>query len=99
MGATHTPGPWCLLAVGDGTSRMCPADAERVSLLTIVEEGDADFAAVYNDADARLIAAAPELLQALKALRDECSGSPRPWVLVDLLTTATEAIAKAEERP
>lgn len=45
-----------------------------------------------------LIAAAPELLQALKALRDECSGSPRPWVLVDLLTTATEAIAKAEGR-
>jgi len=65
MGTRHTPGPWKLLAVGDGTSRMCPADAEGVSLLTIVDEEGGDFAAVYSDADARLIAAAPELLEAL----------------------------------
>ena len=45
---------------------------------------------------ANLIAAAPALLASLKALRDECSGTPRPWVLVDLLTDATEAIDKAE---
>jgi len=39
-----------------------------------------------------------EMLHTLKALRDECSGTPRPWVLVDILTDATEAIAKAEGR-
>lgn len=47
-------------------------------------------------ANARLIAAAPDLLAALKALRDECSGAPRPSVLVGLLTDAAKAIAKAE---
>jgi len=57
---THTAGPWKLLAVGDGTSRMCPADADGLSLLTIVDEDGGDFAAVYKDADARLIAAAPD---------------------------------------
>lgn len=39
------------------------------------------------------------MLQALKHLRDECCGPSRPWVLVDLLTDAEEAIAKAEGRP
>lgn len=50
----------------------------------------------HTPSNARLVAAAPELLAALKALRDECSGTPRTWVLIDLLTDATEAINKAE---
>lgn len=86
----HTPGPWSLEAVEDRSIKhLCPIDSERMSLLTVVHQDETPFAAVYNDADARLIAAAPELLE---ALQDLCS--------FDLLTQdkwdkARAAIAKA----
>ncbi len=62
----HTPGPWHLISVGDGPETLAVADATRTSLLTVVTEGRTYFAGVYEDADARLIAAAPDLLDALK---------------------------------
>jgi len=90
---THTAGPWKLLAVGDGTSRMCPADADGLSLLTIVDEDGGDFAAVYKDADARLIAAAPDMLDALHKAREWLEG----WGSAEhQLAVINEAIAKAE---
>lgn len=73
MSNQFTPGPWCLFEVGDRTMRLCPGkrDADGQggeSLLTIVEEDGVSFAAVQRDEDARLIAAAPDLLQAAKAV-------------------------------
>lgn len=39
-----------------------------------------------------------ELLDALKELRNECSGSPRPGRLLPLLAKADAAISRAEGR-
>ena len=61
----HTPGPWISLGQGDIVTKSVP---------TCDAEGYTDIAAVYviaNDsgaANARLIAAAPELLEALEAV-------------------------------
>ncbi len=63
----HTPGHWQLLEVGDKSPRLCPADKHGCSILTVVEEGGITFAAVYSNDDARLISAAPDLLEALIA--------------------------------
>jgi hypothetical protein len=43
-------------------------DDDGLSLLTVVEHAGKKFAAVYEEGDARLIAAAPDLLSALKVL-------------------------------
>lgn len=40
--------------------------------------------------------AMPALLSALIALRDECSGGPRPTALLGMLADANIAIAKAQ---
>jgi hypothetical protein len=62
----YTPGPWSLLEV---EGKLCPAGAGNLSLLTIVEEDGTNFAAIYHPADARLIVAAPDLLEALELVR------------------------------
>ena len=69
--SSATPGPWELLKVGDKVVHLCPAK-DNLSILTVAleynqknDENDY-FGAVYNPYDAILIAAAPELLAALK---------------------------------
>lgn len=92
--SNHTPGPWHLSHVEDGSIRhFVPVDAGGTSLLTVVNERGYDgcgeetpFAAVYSDDDARLMAAAPELLAALQLLLTE---------LVFTDTAGTEAAAAA----
>ena len=69
MNTKHTPGPWVLAEVKNETGRithLVPVDSEKLSLLTVVDDGKTCFGAVYLDSDARLIAAAPDLLQELK---------------------------------
>lgn len=63
-----TEGPLRLFEVGDTVTRLCPADATGQSLLTIVEEGGTPFAAVLNDADARLFGSAKELYDSTQLL-------------------------------
>lgn len=58
----HTSGPWQLLQVGD-RPKLCPAAADNTSILTIVEEDGVKFAAVFDEYDARLIAAAPTMAE------------------------------------
>src|SRR6218665_3967604 len=71
MSTKHTPGPWVLFEVGgDNGTRpaQCPvAESTKQSILTVTEEAGTTFAAVLKKEDARLIAAAPELLEACKA--------------------------------
>lgn len=77
MSAAHTPGPWDLQMIDNNTGRiqhLCPMDEDGLSLLTVVEHDGKKFAAVYKDEDARLIAAAPDLLAALQALLDGPDG-------------------------
>jgi len=88
----HTPGPW--LWTGQyGRSNLFGADSE----LVLFEVGG-----LYCKGDALLIAAAPDMLEALKALRSQCWGgcsctdpSEEENAAWDL---AEAAIAKAEGR-
>ena len=90
---THTPGPW---AVGYG-SKVVAVYMKPISEGWYVRDQVARFDRdAEGEANARLIAAAPDLLAALKALRNECSGTPRPDQTVPMLAAADAAIAKAE---
>ena len=61
--ATHTSGPWELHAMLMGEStRICKPTPKKNW------QGCEDIAVAVNPADARLIAAAPELLEALEAI-------------------------------
>ena len=71
-----TPGPWKMLPVGDGRQKFAVADSEFLSILTVTDEGGATFGTVYDDADAKFIAAAnpsaiSELLDRLEAAERE----------------------------
>ena len=97
----HTPGPWRLELVEDRSIKhLCPvAKADDFSLLTVVytdgHDGDecVPFGAVYRDADAKLIAAAPELLDALERLLE--SADVRDAADAGALKQARAAISKA----
>ena len=84
----HTPGPWrANFAIGGAA---------------YVFGGDRNFALVFNEwqdkanqeANARLIAAAPELLEALERLRDAEKAPRSEWIAA--LANADSAIAKAK---
>ncbi|CUI82783.1 Uncharacterised protein [Achromobacter xylosoxidans] len=105
MTTTHTPGPWTLETVRT-VSGFChkvgPFPARR-------EGGDPRHACLYSDypsesnpadqellANARLIAAAPELLEALEwALRAMEARNPL-WAEGERFIAARAAIAKAK---
>jgi hypothetical protein len=86
----HTPGPW--YANQDCIEIDGPEGPRDVTLAVVLQ---ADNAA----ADARLIAAAPELLAALKELvaYDDGSNEPEDYGY-ELLQRCKAAIAKAEGR-
>ena len=109
----HTSGPWLKSTIGrrnDGSIAVMSKDGPvaYANLLRYVKRGTAHS---INDAEsesnARLIAAAPELLEALKRcaeLLDDYSDvndgedGPRPNRAMSLLTDVEDAIAKAEGR-
>ena len=70
MKAKHTPGPWTLTADGAGWYIECsPERGHSVAYIRAeIGEEDPDTSDDEKEADARLIAAAPELLDALIAL-------------------------------
>ena len=88
--AQHTPGPW--------RYQKCPCGMNGCNQHTISVQGSVGF----DEANARLIASAPDLLDALRAIltdsSEDIAGLPRDEAL-DLLSaiadTAREAIAKA----
>lgn len=92
----HTPGPWQVL------KPFQTALTKRLSVIS--PAGDAELgnwmvaAQIPHLADARLIAAAPRLLEALKALQDHCAD--QGWWLkshaVKVMDEARAAIAAAE---
>jgi len=90
----HTPGPW---RIRRGTAHLSCVEVE-------VQDGDS-VATVYDgvmgidnaEANARLIAAAPDLLEALKALEVLFSPCVRDSTQADWIDRARAAIKKAEE--
>jgi hypothetical protein len=76
MSAQHTPGPWGVngLAAGGRVNFTAP-NGQAVPLAHIVQAGAKPLAAcVENLADARLIAAAPDLLAALEKAQEYFDG-------------------------
>lgn len=89
----HTPGPWSLRHRPSGpwtvyVPAMSDSGRERFYNGIWIHQGD-------NEADARLIAAAPELLEALKLAQDWLSTDDPEW---EVRVAVDAAIAKAEGR-
>lgn len=98
--ATHTPGPWALQSLGGGYRGYddwcpwCVRSPQNVHLATV---GGVDrFESERIEANARLIAAAPELLEALEGIVDnEMCSCPAECDDQCWHSIARRAIAKA----
>lgn len=90
MSAQHTPGPWTLTEKAVVASASTPI-AHRVKWWSI---GQLE---IEENANARLIAAAPDLLEALRALHAACvkDGWPVYGAHPAAMNAALAAIAKA----
>ncbi len=89
MSAPHALGPWKLISQNDsGVSWVCPADSEDIC------DG---FATVWSNGKgyARLIAAAPDLLEALSDLLYYSDDVSSPKLYGNAVGAARAAIAKA----
>ncbi len=93
--STHTPGPWKACERGayrdfDGASRVINTADDSVRVAAVHHEGSPE-----DEANTRLIAAAPELLEVLKAI----AGNVAATVVVltrDEMEKIRNVIAKAE---
>lgn len=86
---THTPGPWTFRAQGEA-NEYCLMTADGRWLLAFLHNGEEWTA--KQVANARLIAAAPDLLAALKDMETaRHNGFDLPW------GTVSQAIKKAED--
>jgi hypothetical protein len=67
--ATHTPGPWTQIDYGDGEP-VIEAASGLIAIAIVNDYSDtaADWSPDVTQANARLIAAAPDLLAALEAI-------------------------------
>ncbi len=106
----HTPGPWAWepeteVAVWDQYKELASVERRPQSIIWTRMDGAAATWIVANDADARLIAAAPDLLAACEAveaqlLRDAEGCCPEKLErLHPLYDQVLAAIAKAKEAP
>lgn len=98
MSAAHTPAPWAFVQGGSGDFPTWNVRIGNRGLITLPATASMET----MDADARLIAAAPELLEALQALVKEyepnlkvfAENAPRRFIW----QKAVAIIAKAEGR-
>ncbi len=89
----HTPGPWT-------TWRLSPDSDQQQRLIVVTADGETEICCVVaNEADAHLIAAGPEMREALELCEDVLSefarlddGTPS----VSALHMARDALAKAK---
>lgn len=89
MKTKHTQGPWQIVDTQDVGLHIKTVDFDLIATLA---NGDNFFAKnPQNEANARLIAAAPELLDALLWVRDNCTGLPAVARAI-----AEKAISKAQ---
>jgi hypothetical protein len=95
--ASHTPGPWNRAMQGDTIEISISATPFGRKVIAEVQTGFDEPFESQQHANARLIAAAPELLHALRKFvewQDEMKNAV-PRIYID---RAKEAIAKAEGR-
>lgn len=103
--AGHTPGPWYIEPTGERTCNGPTVSIDQ-SPLKIVARPDWHLDHEEYMANARLIAAAPDLLEALHdcltIVQDEYDEDPEPEDLTSwkrAIDAARAAIAKATEQP
>lgn len=84
MTTKHTPGPWYESKTGNHQG------------LVIAEKTGAKVAVTYDKADASLVAAAPNLLEALTALLECCYDIERNDETVAAVSAAWAAIHEAQ---
>lgn len=102
----HTPGPW----IGAGPSFGDPLPRYTTEIVTEWEDEDGEVLSICtlpfnhhddeNEATARLIAAAPDLLEALSAMLEQFNYNTITGIVHDesaAIAKARAAIAKAEE--
>lgn len=86
----HTPGPWRWRDADNGTGEQCIKAPDGSHVVCLGHDGGP--ANIENDADARLIVAAPRLLAAAKAI---LTAFPPLRRADHLVPTAIEALALA----
>lgn len=86
----HTPGPWHYFETADGRCRVKPLNGKYI----VAECSAMEPQCEEQRANARLMAAAPDLLEALKAARRFVVSSHEP--VGSELDDIDAAIAKAE---
>lgn len=93
----HTPGPWIIEKRVNTFSFVINSDNPRKC---IADSWDINTGPIETEANARLIAAAPELLEALKDLYAQACGMPKScghdFTCICPGDKAKAAIAKAE---
>lgn len=95
----HTPGPWAVVELVDGYDIRCPESRCRI---VTASDPEAVWGAIGREEDACLIAAAPELLEALELAlgsynRLLLSDPPKDaWVFNGVEAKARAALAKAK---
>ena len=94
----HTPGPWTVTADGAGWYIECaPERGHSVAyIMAEIGEEDPDTSDDEKEANARLIAAAPDLLEALQMLLEFPNTGPATSAAREAITKATGA-ARATE--
>lgn len=94
--SAHTPGPWVVENYGDGDARVIHSDGATRICFMATAGSNGDPARI--SADARLIAAAPEMLAALRAIRDRAAETAQTNATREIVRWCGAAIAKAEDR-
>lgn len=104
MSNKHTPGPWIVRVLERGDVARHPKGYKTIVDLDQpngIGQRSAGTLIVFGDegeANARLIAAAPEMLEALKAMADFASNQLSPEGRLNALGKMDAAIRKAEGR-
>ena len=94
---THTPGPWTRAQYGNLDRWAVMASGQTIAELDSELSNFLRNDHETRDANARLMAAAPELLTALESLLTAATGElPETWVCFEM---ARDAIAKATGKP
>lgn len=94
----HTAGPWSVAEYGDGDSLVIHA-GEDWRVCFMATPGSSPRAMETIEANARLIAAAPDLLEALKEIERICGGASNFTGESVIAAKARAALAKAEGQP
>jgi len=93
----HSPGPWSIVDDHKGTRIN---DATGVGVLSVSYAGDYSGSAeptIHDDADARLIAAAPKMLEALEACERRLFGTLHDPFASEMYQEVCAAISTARK--